>query len=308
MKQILTLLLAIIPLLSWAKHDTEINGIAYNLNEKTREAEVTHGYYDYVGDVVIPSSIKCEGITYTVTSIADKAFIYSESLSSVTIPKSVTHIGEYAFEDCTMLTSITIPNSVTSIGIGSFHGCRNLISVRISNSLTSISDGLFAGCSKLSSITIPNSVTSIGFGSFSGCENLISIFIPKSVVSINIAIFAGCSSLSSIIVDPRNPIYDSREGCNAIIETSTGKLIAGCNYTKLPNSITSIGDMAFSFCKELSSLDIPDGVTSIGAEAFQGCKNLTHITIPNSVSTILPLGHKHFKVAIVCYPLIFHLK
>ena len=64
MKQILTLLLAIIPLLSWAKHDIEVDRIAYNLNEKTREAEVTYGYYDYVGDVVIPSSIKYEGITY----------------------------------------------------------------------------------------------------------------------------------------------------------------------------------------------------------------------------------------------------
>ena len=69
MKQILTLLLAIIPLLSWAIHDIEVGRIAYNLNEKTREAEVTYGYYDYVGDVVIPSSMTFEGITYSVTSI-----------------------------------------------------------------------------------------------------------------------------------------------------------------------------------------------------------------------------------------------
>ena len=152
MKQILTLLLAIIPLLSWAIHDIEVGRIAYNLNEKTRDAEVTSGYYDYVGDVVIPSSINYEGITYTVTSIGDKAFLYSES-TSVTIPKSVTHIGEYAFKDCSMLTSITIPNKVTSIGIGSFAGCRNLTSVRISNSVTSIPNGL---CPRVLQRTLPD--------------------------------------------------------------------------------------------------------------------------------------------------------
>ena len=66
------------------------------------------------------------------------------------------------------------------------------------------------------------------------------------------------------------------------------KLIAGCNYTKLPKSVTSIGDWAFAYCEGFSSLDIPDRVTSIGTAAFQGCTNLTHITIPNSVSTIGP--------------------
>ena len=68
MKQILTLSLAIIPLLSWA-YDTEVDGFAYNLNEKTKEAEVTYGWNNYVGDVVIPSSMTFEGITYSVTSI-----------------------------------------------------------------------------------------------------------------------------------------------------------------------------------------------------------------------------------------------
>ncbi|MBR5067788.1 MAG: leucine-rich repeat domain-containing protein [Bacteroidales bacterium] len=245
MKQILILLLAIIPLSSWA-YDTVVNGISYNLNEKTKEAEVTYGWDNYVGDVVIPSSMTFEGVTYSVTSIGNYAFAYCDSLSSVAIPKSVTHIGEYAFRSCFMLTSLTIPDGVTTIGQGSFCNCCNLISISIPNSVTLISSYLFCDCTSLSSITIPDSVTSIGYGAFYGCKSLTSIFIPKNVASIENSIFYGCSNLSSIIVDPRNPIYDSGEGCNAIVETSTGKLIAGCKSTKLPNSVTSIGDGAFA--------------------------------------------------------------
>ena len=92
-------------------------------------------------------------------------------------------------------------------------------------------------------------------------------------------------------VDSQNPIYDSRDSCNAIIKTATNTLIAGCKNTTIPNSVTSIGDYAFTGCSGLTSVTIPNSVTTIGYEAFSGCSGLTSVTIPNSVTTI---GNKAF--------------
>ena len=97
--------------------------------------------------------------------------------------------------------------------------------------------------------------------------------------------FAHCSSLTSIQVETGNTTYDSRDNCNAIIETATNTLIAGCKNTTIPNSVTSIGNYALVDCTSLTAITIGNSVTSIGESAFSGC-SLTSITIPNSVTSI----------------------
>ena len=131
-------------------------------------------------------------------------------------------------------------------------------------SVTAISHSAFYGCSSMTSITIPNSISSIGY----------------------YQTFDGCTGLSSIKVANDNPYYDSRNNCNAIIETASNKLIAGCKNTVIPNTVTSIGNFAFYQCSSLTSIDIPNSVTSIGHSAFNGCSSLASIDIPNSVTTI----------------------
>ena len=232
------------------------------------------GYYAFykcsaLTSITIPNSVRI---------IGEAAFSLCSALTSITIPNSVTSIESSAFTNCSSLTSITIPNSITSIGDYAFYGCSGLISITIPNSVTSIGSYAFSDCSSLTSITIPESVTSIGAFAFRSCKSLTSVTIPNSVTSIGSRAFSGCSGLTSIIVEGGNAIYDSRENCNAIVETTTNTLIVGCQSTIIPESVTSIGDYAFRNCQSLTSITIPNSVTSIGYDAFYGCSALTSIT------------------------------
>lgn len=161
----------------------------------------------------------------------------------------------------------------------------------------------------MQSVTIPESVTSIGAYSFIYCASLQDIFIPASVESIGQRCFESCPGLESMIVDAANPIYDSREECNAIIETGTNRLIAGCKNSLIPNTVTGLGLYCFSGCSTLESItipesvkyleercfaqcsalptvDIPSSVESLGEGAFIGCEALTSVSIPASVASL----------------------
>ena len=293
-KQLLLFVLMLLPMVAWADA-VEINGICYNLIPKAKLAEVTNrlggssstnGDNSYYGSIAIPASVTHEGIDYSVTSIGKYAFKMCTGLTSVTIPNSVTSIGNHAFDSCSGLTSVTIPNSVTSIGNHAFDSCSGLTSVTIPNSVTSIGRYAFSFCHGLTSLTIPYSVTSIDNQAFAGCIGLTSVTIPNSVTSIGNQAFMECIGLTQIFVENGNPKYDSRNNCNAIIETATNTLISGCKSTIIPNDVTSIGNSAFFGCSGLTSLTIPNSVTSIGNQAFALCSGLTYMTIPNSVTSI----------------------
>ena len=212
--------------------------------------------------------------------------IFGSQVTKYILGEGVTSIGNVAFLGCSGLTSVVIPNSVTNIGVSAFSGCSGLTSIEIPNSVTSIEDFVFYDCSGLTSVVIPNSVTSIGMYAFSGCSGLTSFVIPNSVTSIGLKAFSGCSGLTSIVVESGNSVYDSRNNCNAIIETASNTLLAGFKNTKIPSSVTSIGDFAFFDCSSLTSFVIPNSVTSIETYVFRGCSGLTSIEIPSSVTTI----------------------
>ena len=239
------------------------------------------------GNVTYDSRENCNAIIETETNTL------VVGCKNTTILNSVTSIGEKAFFDCQNLNSIVIPNSITNIGESAFGGCISLTSITIPNSVTDIGEWAFGECISLASCTIGNGVRSIGYAAFYWCISLTSITIPQSVTNIGEVAFGGCYALTSIFIENENTQYDSRENCNAIIETSTNTLIAGCQNTIIPNNVTSIGSSAFYECLTLTSITIPDSVTSIGRDAFEYCSSLT--TVICKAIEVPELGSSVFK-------------
>ena len=208
---------------------------------------------------------------------AHHLYLNGQEFKDLVIPNTITAINDYAFCGGIGLTSVTLGDSVISIGNYAFKECSGLTNVTLGSGLTAIGSDAFRGCSSLTSFTLGKSVTQIGSGELNN-------------------ILASCSDLTSIAVESGNPVYDSRDNCNAIIETATNTLIVGCQSTVIPNSVTCIALYAFYGCDSLTSIVIPKSVTSIVFETeihvgsscygfasnpFGACNGLKSITVEN---------------------------
>jgi len=119
--------------------------------------------------------------------------------------------------------------TVVAVGDKAFHSCTSLASVELPATITAIGANAFGRDYNLKSVNIPDGVTTIGESAFEGDRNLTSVSLGSRLSSIGENAFNGCSGLTSITVDEDNPVYDSREGCNTLIETASGRLLMGCN-------------------------------------------------------------------------------
>ena len=334
MRKILLLFTALLLSATAMAHDVEIDGIYYNLESYegeyyatvTCKGESSDDYKDeYSGDVVIPSSITYNDVTYIVNQISDSAFDYC-SVSSILVPNSVNHIGApnnywygvenihvssdneyYSSEDGvlfdkdkirliyfpggkdTEVRSYSIPEGVVYIGQYAFDQCSFLSSVTIPNTVTSIGSNAFAG-TDLVSVTIPNSVTSIGSNAFGECRNLESVIIGNKVEIIGYEAFANCHSLTSIAIP--NSVKTIETGAFYNCTALTAFVVSSDNeYYSSESGVLFNKDktelLRYPIAKSnLTSYTIPNGVKTIASGAFEDCNSLTSITIPNSVITI----------------------
>lgn len=275
----------------------ERNGRRYDVTSIAKEA-----FYgcDNIKHIYVPEGVE---------DIGKYAFSRCLQLKSVHIPSTVAGIEDEIFFECPQLSSITIdgknedydsrdncnaiidkrinalvagcrttviPKSVTIIGYGAFACCPSLREIIIPEGVTAIEAYAFNDCENLESITLPNSLQRLG--ALGRCSSLKRIVVPGNVSDIDAGVFYGCLALQEIVVDKGNERYDSRDGCNGIVETEANRLVAACKNTRITESVTAIGELAF-FGTMLTSVNIPATVSSIEDGAFAGNDFVTSITV-----------------------------
>lgn len=321
---------------------SSVQHFGVNAFYKCKSLQVTN----FMGDIAQWCAMRFKGPYSNPICQSHRFYIKDKELREVVLPL-VDTIPEYLFDGCTSIKSISIPAGVKFFGKNAFYGCKSLSTTNfqgdiaewcmirfdgsfsnpigqshnllinnqeitelvIPNTIDSIGDGQFDCCASFNSIVIPNSVKYIGEGAFYKCSSVATITVPSSVTMIQERAFSGCDSLVALTVEEGNTVYDSRNNCNAIIETSSNTLVAGCaatvipeNVTKIgkhafsyhtllhtitiPSSVTTIDDRAFTRCSALASITLSDGLEFINHSAFAGCELLANITLPTTVTYI----------------------
>lgn len=298
-KQIFTkltlLIVAVFTSVKVSAYDFTVDGIYYNIvSLPDLTCEVTYddvNHTKYTGDIVIPDHVTYNGRTLTVVEIGESAFYGCSGLMGITIPNSITSIGDWAFINCKGLKNLVIEDGTETLNLGyNYNG-----------------EGLFYDCS-LETLYLGRNLKyetdyKYGFSPFYSIESLAEVTIGNSVTSLGDYFFEDCSSLEKLIIEDGADVLDLSRKCklsNCPIKTlylgrnllNADQLPGTLTDLTIGNSVTSIGDYAFSGCHGLTSITIPNSVTSIGDWAFFDCHGLTSITIPNSVTSI---GYRAFS-------------
>ena len=285
----------------------DANGIVYQLyaieeyqfEDSAYAVVIPDEGYQFMDTISIPATIKDGDSTFVVRTIQEKAFKDCRGLECFKLSEKLQMIADSAFYGCTKLTEINLPSSVFSVSKSAFAGCTGVYRLilncfqisewfsSIRNQITEVVlgenvgylyDGAFYEFRNVQTINLPSRLHTIKANVFKGWNSLKSIYIPASVTEISPLAFVSCPALDIIQVDEDNYKYDSRNNCNAVIETSTNKLVLGCSETVIPNTVREIGEKAF-YGSDLRAINIPAKVAKIGSEAFNYCSQLESITV-----------------------------
>ena len=283
------------------------NGNKYRITSLDDPKEI--GFLSKPLGVFEGSKIENVVLPKTITKISDSAFRECKNLKTYTLPEQITEISDDAFTGCKSLETINLNNGLKYIGKNAF-GSTKISVINLPDSVEKIDDYAFGNMSSLkefnisnnsklkyignsilystlllgnndiTTINLPNSLESIGNDAFKSTR-IENLYIPKNVKSIGYRIL-NPSYAKTITVDPNNKYYDSRNNCNAVIETKTNKLVTGIKTTVIPNTVQTIGKYALQHTENIA---IPNSVTTIETGAFESSK-FNNLYISENVSTI----------------------
>lgn len=262
MKKIFFLLLsAVAATTAWAQTTFTAGDLTYTVTDAdAKTVSVKQANSQVGGALVIPTTVENDGVSYSVTSIAESGFKYNANITSVVFPASMRSTGESCFEECKNIASITLNEGLETIG-------DYLLWMRSGESSNA----------KLTTVTIPSTVTSIGRGAFYGCTALAEITFSGgnaavSLDHISYAVFGNCPA-TTVNLD-RN------------IEGSTSADFPTVQTLVVGNHVTKLHENMFKDCKQLTSVTLGSNLTEVGKACFYGCSALTGIDIPASIATL----------------------
>lgn len=295
-----------------------VSGIAYrilddrtvNVTSRDDEKHYTQMFPDSLLD--IPSEVNYDGSAYAVKGIEKGAFVKHTGIKRVVIHNGVEEIQDNCFSGCANIQEINIPASVRILGNDLFAFCISLKRICVNkkniyfdsredcnaiirkrdnsliygckatvipSTIKSINTHAYYGC-MIEKVMIPEGVEHLYPLSFSSCPILRDIYIPSSMDTIDCQSFLECPCITSIKVSHKNKKYDSRNDCNAIINTEMSTLVMGCVSTVIPSDIDAIGEYAFAYCVNLQNIVVPNGISSINESAFLRCSALKTVSLP----------------------------
>lgn len=268
-------------------YGTEVTegGLTYELNENDKTATLTKAAAS-VTNVIVPSKVSNNGVEYTITEIGLNSFDTATNLESVSFPDTVTELWD-GFWNCEKLSYVKLPTNIKEIKSSTFHDCISLKEINIPDGVVKIGDSAFGGCTSLQKVTLPKSVKKIGSWAFFGCTALETMDLPDNLESIGDSAFYQCRkwksavSLKNVETIPIESFYQ----CSSITKVELSDQVktiekyafkeCGTETTewKIPDTITSFGDMAFAYCKGITKMVIPQNA-EFGRAVYNGCTGI----------------------------------
>ena len=249
-----------------------VDGITYSLDNDAKTAEVT-GCLGSVNDLNIPETIEVNSTTYTVASVAEKAFYANRTLKTIRIPASIKTVGNDAFRNASNVRSLYIADLAAWCAIEFYNGNANPLYNVFPTSERNWGKVYING-TETTEVVIPEGVTKIG-RSFYGFKALTTATLPSTLKELGDQAFANCTKLTAITVpDGVEKIGSSFWSCEGLTEIS------------LPGSVKTLSGSTFYGCKSLKTVTLAEGLETIGRMTFNNCKAIETITIPSTVKEI----------------------